>query len=148
MMKVIEVPEPEPIPLIAVTVAPTPPLDPDAMYYFGSEDVLRNDIFSDDTGLSNLQKWEQAQAILGPADDIFTEISYEEVFQGDDPYKAQAAAYIADLRAQHFQSKIRGDRCNMRLHSLFVHNATWRVRFFERANLENIAQMLRDARLM
>jgi len=152
MMKVIEVVvEPEALPVMLIPVEPEPQRtssSPDAKYHLGCDAVLRDDVYSDDTGLSNVEKWHQAQSIFGEAENIFAELSYEEVFEGDDPYRAQAAAFVADLRAQHYLAKIREDRTNMYLHSLFVCQATWRTRFFERANLENISQMMRDARLI
>jgi hypothetical protein len=142
MMKTIVVEPPVELVPVAVVEAPEIIVDPEAFYHVGYEQLLSNQIFSDDSGLSNLQKWEHAKGVLGDAPSLFTDLSYEEVFEEDDPIKAQAAGFVADLRAQHFQVKLNSDRTNMTLHRLYVKHATWRTRFYERTNLQNLADMM------
>lgn len=94
---------------------------------------------SDTSGLTNRAKWEFAMSIFDcPECTLFSALSFEDVYALDDPDKAVAASYIADLRTQFLAKQLKQYPANLEVHELYIRNRQWQARFASRAYLEDL----------
>lgn len=92
--------------------------------------------YSDGSRLSNEEKWRYATAILErEKPTLFTPISYEDVYEEDDPVKCLAASYVADLRLQFLTSRLSKNPADMVAHSLYMYNTTWHAKLSKRTQI-------------
>lgn len=114
-----------------------------------AENICRDETtFSDRSGLSNKQKWSAVVQVFDCADcSLFTEISFEEVYHGDDALKCTAAAHIADLRVQYLYRMLVKDPADGMAHMLYIRNRQWQARLMARLDLSYVQEALRGARL-
>lgn len=104
--------------------------------------------FSDGTGISNRAKWDFAMAVFECADcTLFSHVSFEEVYELDDPLKAEAASFIADLRAQFFQRRLSQYPASLEDHNFYIRNRQWQARFAARVQLERFQRASRSVML-
>lgn len=110
----------------------------------GQEIVDNERYCSDHSGYSNKMKWASAMNTFGAPEGttLFAQLNYEEVYKLDDAAKCEAAAYIADLRAQYF-AKLIEETFTPERHLLYLANRQWQVRFRERAALAGVQHMLK-----
>lgn len=100
------------------------------------------------TNASNKTKWDRVREVFGSQGDatLFAALSYEKVYQDDDPFQAEAAAFVADLRAQYIQQRL-NEKFTVDLHLMYLRNVQWMVRFRERARLHHINQVVKTSTL-
>lgn len=114
-------------------------------------DGLCNDdkLFSDQSGLSNKDKWEYVQQVFNCQGqcNLFSAISFETIYQDDDANRAGAAAFVADLRVQYLRGLLSKNPVDLATHVFYVRNKQWWAKLRERANLKRFTEMTRDARL-
>lgn len=104
--------------------------------------------FSDASGLSNKAKWETVQYVFDSDEcNLFSIISFETIYQNDEPNACNAAAYMADLRVQFLEHHLMTEDDDIALHNLWMINKQWYVRLRERANLYHIQKALRGVLL-
>lgn len=105
--------------------------------------------FSDSSGLSNKDKWGCITAVFQCPDcNLFYDFSFDEVYETDHPTLAEAAWYVADLRAQFYQQTLEESPMDTYAHSEFILNRQWSTRFRERVALHQIAAASGKSRLM
>lgn len=105
--------------------------------------------FSDQSGLSNKDKWEHIQRVFNCDGQcsLFSAISFENVYKEDDAARCGAAAFIADLRAQYLRTLLIKNPVDLATHMFYLRNKQWWAKLRERANLNRFAEMTRNARL-
>lgn len=104
--------------------------------------------FSDASGMSNKDKWETVQYVFDSEEcSLFSIISFETIYENDEPNACNAAAHMADLRTQFFEHYLQTEREDMHLHALWVINKQWYVKLRERANLYHIQRALKGVPL-
>lgn len=102
--------------------------------------------FSDPTiRVSNKEKWDRARSIFGAPEDstLFANLSYEELYADDDAVRAEAGAFVADLRVQYLTKRL-ANGYNHELHTLFLSNMQWLVKLRERARMKGINQAMKN----
>ncbi len=114
-------------------------------------DQLANDatVYSDsDNKFSNADKWAHAKKVLNAEPDttIFAQVSYEAIYALDDPVKAEATSFVADLRAQYLEKKLE-HTFTPELHRMYLLNIQWLVRLREQVRMRYIQKELRAQRL-
>jgi len=106
-------------------------------------------VFSDQSGLSNREKWDYIQSIFNCEGQctLFSSISFESIYQEDDAARCGAAAFVADLRVQYLRAKLTKNSVDLATHVFYVRNKQWWAKLRERTNLNRFSEMIRDTRL-
>jgi hypothetical protein len=106
-------------------------------------------IFSDQSGLSNKDKWDYVQQVFNCDGqcNLFSAISFENIYQEDDVTRACAASYIADLRVQYLRAVLIKKPVDLTTHMFYVRNKQWWAKLRERVNLKRFSDMAHATRL-
>lgn len=88
--------------------------------------------FSDDSGLSNMDKWGFSVTVFGKYLTLFDSLDYYTLYMTDDDTKSEAMQYFIDLRVQFLQEALDAHPGDHALHWQYLHNKVWYVRFRER----------------
>lgn len=101
--------------------------------------------FSDSSGMSNGDKWAFAMDVMECDDcNLFSALSFEDVYMIDDPLRCEAACYVADLRSQFLQRHLLRNPLDMESHLLYVKNKQWYARFKNRMALQMLEEHTRN----
>lgn len=94
-------------------------------------------IYSDESALSNADKWQFIIQMFHQPFTLFTPVDYYAVYMGDMAMSAEAMQYLLDLRIQVIRMLLLNAPGDHELHWQYMHNKIWFVRFRERAELGN-----------
>lgn len=104
--------------------------------------------FSDASGMSNFDKWENVQYVFDNTNcNLFSIISFETIYHNDEPTACNAASFMADLRTQFLEEQMRTEGDDIHLHALWMINKQWYVKLRERANLHHMVRALKGVPL-
>lgn len=109
------------------------------------EAIVADSLVSDPSiNITNQQKWEHVKKTFKAPPDttLFARISYESVYDTDDPVKCEATAFVADLRIQYLEKRLEKE-FSPTLHGLYLANIQWMVKLRERARMKGLQQMLK-----
>lgn len=108
-------------------------------------------IFSDDTGISNADKWQIVNKVFMCSEEtgnLFSAVSFDDIFASDDVFICEAAGYIADLRSQFFEQRLQKYPNDFEYHHFYIMNKRWYGRFRERVSLDQLQSLLKTVKLV